>query len=68
MGNKTARGVRGMQKAEKPFTTLFCTKTEQDESQYVVSKSEDGITLRCAGCGKVHSYEIGFFAELFNTK
>lgn len=50
---------------QKAYTQMLCKKTGEDEAQYLVSESEDGITLRCGGCGKTHSYEIGRFAHLY---
>jgi len=29
-------------------------------------ESEDGIELKCQGCGKVRSYEIGLFSDYFD--
>lgn len=51
----------------EPVTRIFhvkmlCQKTGKDEEQEIVKESEDGVTLRCLGCGKVHSHEIGEFA------
>ena len=50
------------------YTTMHCKNTGKDEPQYVVRESEDGITLRCGGCDKTHSHEIGFFAELYEEE
>lgn len=47
---------------------MFCKKTGKDEPQYKDRESEDGIYLRCSGCGKITGYEIGFFADLFNAE
>jgi len=38
---------------------MLCPKTKKEEVQTVVSESEDGISLRCEGCRKIHSHEIG---------
>lgn len=48
------------------FTVMNCAKTGKEENQIKVRSSEDGIYLKCEGCGKVRGYEIGFFAELFH--
>ncbi len=45
---------------------LHCPRTDSDEIQLVIKESEDGITLQCNGCGKIHSHEIGELADLFN--
>lgn len=50
---------------QRPYTTMDCKETGKSEVQYVVRESEDGITLRCGGCGDIHSHEIGFFADLY---
>lgn len=44
------------------FTPMFCPETGKLEKQTVVKQREDGVTLKCAGCGKEHSHEIGYFA------
>jgi len=54
--------------SERFYTTMHCKNTGKDEPQYVVKESEDGITLKCGGCDKTHSHEIGFFAELYNRE
>lgn len=38
---------------------LVCPKTKKEEEQKIIESSEDGITLRCLGCGKIHCHEIG---------
>ena len=42
---------------------MFCRTTGKVEKQELVKSSEDGFYLKCLGCGKVHGYEIGRFAE-----
>jgi len=51
---------------ERHYNIMHCKNTGKDEPQYTMRVSEDGITLRCGGCGKTHSHEIGFFAERYN--
>ena len=46
---------------------LKCPKTRKLENQETVKESEDGITLKCGGCGKIHSHEIGELAEFFDN-
>lgn len=53
---------------ERRYTVMKCSITGLDEPQYVVKETEDGITLRCEGCGKHHSHEIGFFAHLYHPE
>ncbi len=50
---------------QKPHSDVFCKRTGKIETQYIVRESEDGITLRCGGCDKHHSHEIGEFAHLY---
>jgi len=52
-------------RSRERFSEMFCSQTGKDEWQSIVSESEDGITLRCNGCGKEHSHEIGEFADRF---
>lgn len=52
---------------QRTYTRMFCPKTGNEEMQYVVRESEDGITLRCGGCNKNHSHEIGRFAHLYQV-
>jgi uncharacterized Zn finger protein len=54
---------------EKPWMNLYmgCKTTGKDEPQYLVKEDDDGVYLRCGGCGKVHGHEIGYFADLFNV-
>jgi hypothetical protein len=54
---------------EKPWMNLclYCASTGKDEPQFLVKSDEDGVTLRCGGCGTIHSHEIGYFADLFET-
>ena len=47
------------------FTKMYCKKTGQDEWQLVVKESEDGIYLKCEGCGVEHGHEIGEFADKY---
>jgi len=47
------------------YTMMHCKDTGKDEPQYVVKMDVDGVTLRCGGCCKQHSHEIGYFAELY---
>ena len=42
---------------------MCCPKTGKLEEQEIIKESEDGITLRCNGCGKNHSHEIGEIVE-----
>ena len=49
--------------SERMCTTMFCKATGRDEPQIVVRESEDGIYLKCKGCGVIRGYEIGFFAD-----
>jgi translation initiation factor 2 beta subunit (eIF-2beta)/eIF-5 len=42
---------------------MFCKATGRDEPQIVVRESEDGIYLKCKGCGAIRGYEIGLFAD-----
>lgn len=53
---------------ERHYNIMHCKNTGKDEPQYTMRVSEDGITLRCGGCGKTHSHEIGFFAERYNKE
>lgn len=46
---------------------MFCKKTGKDEWQRTVRESEDGVYLKCDGCGKIRGYEIGFFADIFQN-
>lgn len=47
------------------FTTMKCKVTGKDEKQFTVKQSEDGIHLKCEGCGQTRGYEIGFFSDKF---
>ena len=47
------------------FTRMKCPETKKEEDQTTVRESENGIYLRCGGCGKVRGYEIGYFADKF---
>lgn len=47
------------------FEKMYCNKTEKDEWQLVVKESEDGVILKCEGCGGEHDHEIGEFADKF---
>jgi len=38
---------------------LGCPVTKKEEAQVILKESEDGVMLKCKGCGKVHSHEIG---------
>jgi uncharacterized Zn finger protein len=55
---------------EKPWMGLemYCEETGKMEPQFKVRGSEDGIYLRCGGCGKVHGHEIGEFSYLFSIR
>jgi hypothetical protein len=44
---------------------MKCPVTGKLEEQETLHESEDGITLRCCGCGKVHPHEIGELANWF---
>lgn len=44
---------------------MDCSITGQEEEQKIVKSSDDGITLRCKGCGKEHSHEIGELWQYF---
>ena len=54
--------------SEKPWmnTFMMCKKTGHAEPQYLVKEDDDGVYLRCGGCGKVHGHEIGEFADGFS--
>lgn len=41
---------------------LLCPHTRKEEGQEIVRESEDGISLKCKGCGKIHHHEIGELA------
>lgn len=49
------------------FTKMKCPETGKEENQIKVRGSEDGVYLRCEGCGKVRGYEIGYFADKFSV-
>lgn len=43
----------------------YCPVLKKDAKQVKVKESEDGVYIRCEGCGKVYGREIGFFADCF---
>lgn len=58
---------RTMNEKERVYTKMFCLITNQEEPQFVVKMDDDGVTLRCAGCGGIRGYEIGFFADKYQS-
>lgn len=50
------------EKEKGETVNLLCLTTKRLEEQEVLKEIEDGITLKCRGCGKVHGHEIGEFA------
>lgn len=40
---------------------MKCNVTGKMEKQTIVKESDDGVTLKCEGCGKTHGHEIGYF-------
>lgn len=44
---------------------MLCRATGKEENQIILKSRDEGLDLKCSGCGQLHSYEIGFFAEYF---
>lgn len=48
-----------LEKVNKSNIMMNCPVTNKREIQIIIRETEDGIFLKCEGCGKEHSHEIG---------